>query len=230
MKNPLHLHSTATTSLSLSGCATTPSADVSQADVTPTAEAELNKRFLTPEFQFSFEVPQWLAELEKSVNGVAKLSDDEKIEFTIHLALENVKRGSGGPFGAAIFDIRSGHLVCAGVNLVVSANQSWAHAEMTAIARAQQKLNSLDLSHYMLVSSCEPCAMCYGATPWSGVKILLFGAPGSMARQVGFDEGDKPANWQLSLKKRGIDVRGPMLEEKARLPFELYKGKGGIIY
>ena len=50
------------------------------------------------------------------------------------------------------------------------------------------------------------------------------------AEAIGFDEGDKGSDWVDALRKRNIDVRGPLLREEAKRPFTLYRGKAGTIY
>lgn len=175
-------------------------------------------------------LPEWLKEIEQAYLGKQMTGDETKMLFAIELARENVKHQTGGPFGAAIFNIRTDELVAVGVNSVVPANQSWAHAEMTAFSHAQARLGTYDLKGYLLATSCEPCAMCFGATPWSGVEKLIYGAEGDAARKVGFDEGDKVTDWQNALEKRGICVVGPLLKEKANEPFELYHSMSGIVY
>ena len=47
---------------------------------------------------------------------------------------------------------------------------------MTAYSRAQYLKGTYELKGCILATSCEPCAMCYGATPWSGVEGMLYGA------------------------------------------------------
>lgn len=175
-------------------------------------------------------MPPWLHETERNHIGKAMRSAEEKLLFCIMLAVENVRNKTGGPFGAAIFDIETGRLLAAGVNCVIPANQSCAHAEMTAIANAQNKLQNLPLQGCVLVSSCEPCVMCFGGILWSGVEALVYGAPGSEAARIGFDEGDKVSGWHGSLEKRGIRVYGPMLEDRAKEPFILYHEMSGVIY
>ncbi|MBR6460367.1 MAG: nucleoside deaminase, partial [Verrucomicrobia bacterium] len=59
---------------------------------------------------------------------------------------------------------------------------------------------------------------------------LIYGAEGSSARRVGFDEGDKVTDWQNALEQRGIRVVGPLLKEKAEEPFELYRSMSGVVY
>lgn len=175
-------------------------------------------------------VPQWLSQLEKPYIGAAMPDDNDKMKFVVNLACENVMHGTGGPFAAAIFDMENHTLLATGVNVVVPAHQSSAHAEMTAYSRAQNILRTHDLRGYMLVTSCEPCAMCYGATPWSGVQKMIYGATKAMAENAGFDEGDKGEAWKESLAKRGIEVIGPLLGEDANTPFMLYRQNSGVIY
>lgn len=174
-------------------------------------------------------MPEWLQELEQQHLGNCFPDDEAQLRFTIMLATENVRHGTGGPFGAAIFRKDNGELVAVGVNRVVPTAQSWAHAEMTAFAHAQNRLRTHELKGCVLATSCEPCAMCFGATPWSGVEKLLYAAPGDFARRIGFDEGDKPGDWHGALERRGIQVKGPMLKEEADEPFQLYQSCG-IIY
>ena len=91
------------------------------------------------------------------------------MRFVIELARQNIEHRTGGPFGAAIFETTSGKLLAPGVNLVEPAHCSIAHAEMVAIALAQQTRGSYDLGREgticELVTSTEPCAMCLGAIP-----------------------------------------------------------------
>ena len=175
-------------------------------------------------------MPPWLAEKEAAFAGRAMAGDEEKMRFVVELAVENVRRETGGPFAAAIFEIRTDILVAVGVNRVVPARQSWAHAEMTAFARAQYKLNAVALENCVLASSCEPCAMCSGATLWSGVRKLIYGATREMAESLGFDEGYKGPAWRGEFAARGIEVVGPLLGDEAFEPFQLYRKNGGKIY
>ncbi|HVG38584.1 MAG TPA: nucleoside deaminase, partial [Pyrinomonadaceae bacterium] len=89
--------------------------------------------------------------------------------LAIALARENVERGTGGPFGAAVFEAAGGKLIAVGVNLVVPLNNSTLHGEMVAFMMAQHRLASWTLGgeempRHELFTSCEPCAMCLGAT------------------------------------------------------------------
>ena len=160
---------------------------------------------------------------------------EERMRLVVKLARLNIEHQTGGPFGAGIFESESGRLISAGVNLVESADCSIAHAEMVAIAVAQRVIGSYDLGYnkdvaYQLVTSTEPCAMCLGAVPWSGVRSVVCGARDEDARAIGFDEGYKPSDWIKSLEDRGISVVRDSLREEAKAVLLEYKRGGGLIY
>lgn len=157
----------------------------------------------------------------------------ERMAFAIDLAARNVAEGSGGPFGAAVFESASGRLIAAGVNLVVVASMAIAHAEMVAIALAGSAIGNYDLAaagRTQLVATTEPCTMCLGAVGWSGVTSLLCGARDEDARAVGFDEGPKPANWVADLEAVGIDVTQDVMRADAARVLVDYAKSGGLIY
>ena len=175
-------------------------------------------------------LPEWIADVCHP--GAVFPSVEARMGLVIQLARTNVARGTGGPFGAAVFDIESGEIMAPGVNLVVPANAALAHAEMLAIAFAGRALDTFDLGVRAteLVSSAEPCAMCLGAVPWSGVRRLVCGARDEDARRIGFDEGDKPTDWVGLLRKRGIEVVQDVFRTEATSVLEDYARAGGPIY
>ena len=159
---------------------------------------------------------------------------EERMGFVIQLSRLNVRYASGGPFGAAVFD-RDGLLIAPGINLVASSNCSLLHAEMVALACAQQSLGRFDIGNggrvaCDLYASTEPCAMCFGAIPWSGVSGLVCGARDRDARAIGFDEGPKLSDWTGALTRRGIAVRRDLLRQEACAVLREYAAKGGVIY
>ena len=179
-------------------------------------------------------LPDWtehfLAESDRLYPAV-----EERMRLAIRFAQLNVERKTGGPFGAGIFERESGRLVAVGVNRVESLNCSIAHAEMMAMAIAQHVTGSYDLASeagttYELVTSTEPCAMCLGAIPWSGVHSVVCGARDEDARAIGFDEGSKPDNWVKALEDCGISVRRDVLREQAKAVLLEYSEQGGLIY
>jgi tRNA(Arg) A34 adenosine deaminase TadA len=178
-------------------------------------------------------VPDWVCDLVDAAPRSLR-TPEERMRLAISLARESAGHG-GGPFGAIVVEDASGRIVAPGVNLVVPLSCSLAHAETVAIAIAQQATGSYDLSApglpaMQLVTSTEPCAMCLGAIPWSGVKSLACGATGDDAEKVGFDEGAKPRRWPEALEERGIHVTRGVCRDEAAAVLRDYAEGGGLIY
>lgn len=178
-------------------------------------------------------LPEWIEEFV-SLDGIYPTTED-RMRLAVELSRENVRRGTGGPFGAAIFERDTGKLVAPGVNLVVTVGCSAFHAEMVAIMVAQRLTGNFDLGAEgmpasELAASTEPCAMCLGATPWSGVRGLLCGARDEDAGTIGFDEGPKPPEWTRRLEERGIAVTRDVLRGEAVAVLREYAATGGEIY
>jgi len=181
--------------------------------------------------RIEIELPDWLAEAEQHVPVCP--DDASKVRAAIALAMRNIERGTGGPFGAAVFDLRNHRLIAAGVNVVVPAHASCAHAEIMALSLAQQRLGSHDLGAigaFALATSTEPCAMCYGAIPWAGIRRLICGATSADAGAIGFDEGPRHPAWIAELTRRGIAVAHEVCRAQAKAVLERYARSGGPIY
>ena len=184
--------------------------------------------------EVTLELPGWVGELLAGEDRNYPTAE-ERMGLAVGLARENVRRGTGGPFGAAIFERETGRLLAPGVNLVVGSGCSVFHAEMVAIMVAQKTLGTFDLGDarvpaHELVTSTEPCAMCLGAVPWSGVRGLVCGARDEDARAVGFDEGAKMEAWIPALEERGIAVTRDVMREEAAAVLKEYAVSGGEIY
>ena len=180
------------------------------------------------EKEFLIQLPAWIEQMTADRNIFETLED--RMRFVIELSGRNIRERTGGPFGAAVFDENTDQLVSVGVNLVADSGLSVAHAEIAALSLAQKRIGSPRLKNCVLYSSCEPCAMCLGAIPWSGVCGLVYGASEADARKIGFDEGDKPEQWPEKLQQKGIEVIRDVLRPEARQVLIDYKNMGGIIY
>lgn len=177
-------------------------------------------------------LPDWL---ESFLAGWHEPLDTgtRRMRLAVALAAENVQRQTGGPFAAIVVEERSGRLLGAGVNRVTALGLSLAHAEMLALSLAQHVVADWNLGargEVQLVTTCEPCAMCFGAVPWSGVSSLLWGARKEDAEAAGFDEGDKPADWVDTLEARGIRTTGDVLRDEAAAVLASYASGDGAIY
>lgn len=172
---------------------------------------------------------------------VAPLTDDEqKMEFVVALGEWNIRRGTGGPFAAAIFDRSTHELVSIGVNRVVPQTCSLAHAEAVAIGLAQNARHTHDLSNCSdqgveLFASGQPCVQCFGMTWWSGINRLVIGARSSDIESLTrFREGPLPEGWTSLLADRTplapIDVRRDVCRERACELLREYTDSGGTNY
>jgi tRNA(Arg) A34 adenosine deaminase TadA len=178
-------------------------------------------------------LPPWVNEVDLP-DPQAHLSD--RMEFVLALAMRNVDQGTGGPFGAAVFEQESGRLVSVGVNRVVPENSSLAHAEVLAIGLAQASLGTYDLGgsgqpRLQLVSSSQMCAMCLGAVVWSGVGEVVYSTTaGDVIATVGFDEGPTPPDYSHQLAHRGISVVAGIMRDEGLTVLRRYVASGGVVY
>jgi tRNA(Arg) A34 adenosine deaminase TadA len=172
-------------------------------------------------------VPSFIDELVSQA-GVLD-ADEARVRLAIQLSHENVQRG-GGPFGAVV--MAGSQVIAAGVNLVLASGLSIAHAEIIALMRAQQALQSglAVLGPLALYTSTEPCCQCFGAVVWSGVTRLVCAATTQDAEAIGFDEGPKPPAWSAELEQRGIAVELRVCSSEARAVLQEYAQRGGPIY
>lgn len=182
--------------------------------------------------QVHLTLPEWVsADIEPGL----RFSDDEaRMRFVAGLARKNVERGTGGPFGAAVFS-GDGRLVSVGVNRVMPQNCSLAHAEIMAFMTAQQRLQKFRLNddgvRYSLVTSAQPCCQCYGASFWAGIDEMVIGARSEDVHELTeFDEGPLPADWVGELERRGVAVKRDILREECREVLAFYSRSGGASY
>jgi len=176
------------------------------------------------------QLPEWARD---SVLPHDVRDDTDAMRQALALARMNVQHGTGGPFAALIVHDASRRVVGIGVNLVGSAKCSVLHAEIVAIMLASEELASWDLGVQgpcTLYTTAEPCAMCMGAIPWTGIRRVVVAARDSDVRDIGFDEGAKPAAWVQSYERRGIAVVQDVLRDEAQLLLRDYVLGGGLMY
>lgn len=153
------------------------------------------------------------------------MTKEELMGKAIELSEENVANG-GGPFGAVI--ARDGEIVATGVNRVTANNDPTAHAEVSAIRAACQKLNTFDLSGCEIYTSCEPCPMCLGAIYWAHIDKIYFGNDKDDAKAIGFDDSFIYDELALPREGRKLPVE-VLMEGEAQQAFNLWKEKSDKI-
>ena len=139
----------------------------------------------------------------------------------IRLASANVENG-GGPFGAVI--ARGGEIIATGVNRVTANCDPTAHAEVSAIRAAAQKLGTFNLSGCEIYSSCEPCPMCLGAIYWARLDRLFYGNTKADAARIGFDDAFIYKELALPLSERTLRAE-QILGKEALATFEAWEQK-----
>ena len=149
------------------------------------------------------------------------------MELAKRNAAEGINRGEGGPFGAVIID-KEGHIISNGNNQVIKNNDPTAHAEIVAIREACKKLNTYDLSDYILYTSCEPCPMCLSAIIWANIKEVYYGCTKEDAGEIGFRD-DMIYDYLKGNNFNLIDLK-KMDREECLEVFKKYKETGGVIY
>jgi len=192
---------------------------------------------LTTPFAHGFELtlPDWAIEMLAEEQPV-RTTLEQRMSLTLLAARRNFEQNSGGPFAAAVFEEQSGRLVSLGVNRVVPHGCSSAHAEVMALSLAQRRLHTFDLGGHglpahQLVVNWRPCAMCFGAIPWSGVRSLVIAGGGPAIEELtGFDEGPIHPDWLNELERRGIHVTQGVLESEAWSLFEDFAQSGRPVY
>ena len=147
------------------------------------------------------------------------------------IAKENADNGiakkEGGPFGAVVVD-KEGNIIANGNNKVLKTNDPTAHAEIVAIRNACEKLQTYDLSEYILYTSCEPCPMCLSAIIWANIKKVYYGCTKKDAGDIGFR--DDMIYDYLKGKNEDLLELKELDRNECIKTFEKYGKENGIIY
>ena len=140
-------------------------------------------------------------------------------------ALDEARRALGHdevPIGAVV--VHDGEIIGRGGNRTVTLQDPTAHAEMFALREASQILGSWRLLGATLYVTIEPCAMCAGASVWSRIDRLVYGADDPKAGMCGSVENlvEHPR-----LNHRVEVVRGVREEECGSLLTEFFRARRG---
>jgi tRNA(Arg) A34 adenosine deaminase TadA len=185
--------------------------------------------------EFTLSLPDWAVEENRRLPAVMP-TVEERMAAVIRFSRLNFERRTGGPFAAGVFERDTGKPVVIGVNRVVASNCSSAHAEVMTLSVAQKLIGTYDLGGngmptYQMVVNWRPCAMCFGAVLWSGVRSLVIAGNGPELEAItGFDEGPVHPEWEHELAKRGIELINNVLREEALAVYRDFAASGALVY
>lgn len=104
-------------------------------------------------------------------------TSDQEDEHFMRLALAEAKKAFDlreVPIGAVV--VCRGKVIGRGHNLTEQLNDVTAHAEMQAFTAATQTLGGKYLKDCTLYVTIEPCVMCAGASYWTQISRIVYGA------------------------------------------------------
>lgn len=119
------------------------------------------------------------------------------------------------PVGAIV--VAGTRIVARAHNLTETLHDVTAHAEMQALTAAANTLDSKYLDNCTLYVTLEPCVMCAGATFWSQIGKIVYGASDP---KRGFRQ-----NGGAILHPKTAVTGGVLAEECSQLLTEFFKGK-----
>ncbi|MFT5619077.1 MAG: guanine deaminase [Arenicella sp.] len=152
---------------------------------------------------------------ELSAQKNKKDMNPKMMQEAINMALEGMRSGKGGPFGAVV--VKNGEIVGRGCNMVTSTNDPTAHAEVTAIRDACKNLGSFQLDDCEIYTSCEPCPMCLGAIYWARPKNIYFACTKKDAAEIGFDDAFIYEEIERPHDKRSISTEQFLRDEAIKV-------------
>lgn len=147
------------------------------------------------------------------------------MEIAVREAREGIRAGDGGPFGAVV--VKNGEVVASGHNCVLKDNDSTCHGEIDVIRKAEQKLQTYDLSGCELYTTGEPCPMCLAAILWANIEKVYYGCTLEDSGRIGF----RDARFDKLLGGFVEDLPEGFLENQDReMCLEVFGEYGGVVY
>lgn len=148
--------------------------------------------------------------------------DEKFLQLAIDVAIDNVRTGQGGPYGAVI--VKDNSPIAYSGNRVTQTLDPTAHAEIIAIRQACRKLNDIQLNGCILYTSCEPCPMCLGAIYWARLDKVYFACNRHDAAAADFDDSFIYDEIAIAPSERSIPMLHLILPS-AGLPFQVWAEK-----
>lgn len=142
----------------------------------------------------------------------------EEDEHFMRLALNEAKKALEAqeiPIGAIV--VSNGKVIGRGHNLTEQLNDVTAHAEMQAFTSASQTIGGKYLKNCTLYVTIEPCVMCAGASYWTQISRVVYGAK---EEKRGFTKINQNILHPKTLVKGGV-----LAEECGMLMTNFFKDK-----
>lgn len=151
------------------------------------------------------------------------------LDKAIEEARITMNKNIGGPFGALVTD-KDTNIIAIASNTVLGTNDPTAHAEINAIRKACQILNTYDLSNCKLYTTAYPCPMCISAIIWANIKEVYYGASVEEAKKIGFRDDYIYDFIKKDCKNKNILSLTQIEEDKCIELFKEYEKKNKKIY
>lgn len=148
-----------------------------------------------------------------------QINHEKFMRIAIEFSEKNVTESLGGPFGAAV--VKNGKLIAASGNKVTSTNDPTAHAEVSAIRLACEKLKTFDLTGCVIYTSCEPCPMCLSAIYWARIGQVYYANTKVDADEIGFSDKFIYEEIEKPMDERTIPII-QLLRDEAQQAFKLW--------
>ena len=116
-----------------------------------------------------------------SIDGFSEAALTDAFEAALEAA-SKAKRFGDLPFGAAVVD-REGSVIVSAGNRANRTGNPTRHAEIDAVSKAAA-IRGADLSDCALVSTGEPCAMCFSAAWWAGIGLIAYAVPAEALKKA----------------------------------------------
>ena len=188
-------------------------------------KGRLGEEVTFPDVQLEY--PGWV---RRSIDWTRPYPGErDRMRVALQVAQLNIEQKTGGPFGAALFDTRSGKLISVGLEQHVHEN-SLGHAELMAIALGARRLGvgrleGPEVPLLELHTSVEPCLMCAGGILLSGLQQVYCASTAEDAEAI----GRILIGGINHLEAVGITVQRGVLRDEARDVLRLYRAMRGPV-
>jgi len=150
------------------------------------------------------------------------------LKLSVEEALDGMRAGDGGPFGAVI--VRRGKILGKAHNTVLKSHDPSAHAEVNAIRNASAHVQDHHLTGATIYTNFEPCPMCLGAIYWADIREVYFCAGRQVAERIGFMDKHLYEEFARSTEKREIRTTLITSTDMDHLLDEWDRKEGKILY